>query len=547
MDTQLQPWKSPPRKVELLAVYFGPRPGLEQFVKLWQDVGGDVNLLARRISGTNEDGEKVHGCAIFIEQLPALYSVIDWAIVRPSWRLYYRRRNNDNGVFWPWGLEPQELGKLSPNGKLQIHDGRKLFQLPPLQEFDHFFAAYADRVPLMMGRGGTEFRSAMSAKAADTRAYVLRMGLQDEDPTRHVTNPDALMVRLQDEVKRLEEQIDVLRTWKVEPVRAQVFLYPETENYHDPGSVWRLRDWYIRASDAAIGKFNHCRVVVKDLGPMHVVLPKDLDKDPEVNLPPPRHQVVLDPHWRRKGRTVFVQKGCELRPAPPNSNKHVENLLANCLWDGAEASRALIVLKCKVENTERIVRFDLPNTQSLTSQTKTLNIQSGIQHADRLTGEERADGLHPIVARIHAELQGKIAAGVKAIEDLLRNQWERRQNDLDRYRQLASEAIVYLQDIETWRKQFHDLREKEFDDWRTFRRAMLELDRELAPTDETREEIEAFDGLRESLPNLWVSDSHAARQRFAEQLRELADRIDAEPSDQSPPLDLDKLLEDMGF
>ena len=143
-------------------------------------------------------------------------------------------------------------------------------------------------------------------------------------------------MRVRTRINQLLEQAASLE-WQLgeREVVSYAYLYLELpEERQGAGTHWDVRNWYLTASDQAVSEYVHARVNLGPLGIFHVVRPKDLLRAPASTLPRPAFRLMVDRRWYRFNRLVYVSEHQELRPAPPESNQHVRELLERSLWEG---------------------------------------------------------------------------------------------------------------------------------------------------------------------------------------------------------------------
>lgn len=559
---QLVPWEKEPPISHWLAIFKGPENDFKTFLKRWFEWRGGLDLSIAPLSleavpWIDIDTKPVSAYAVTINKLPAYFLVGRWTQDR-HWRLFYKSEDKilateelageaapaqtitaaPHGIYLPWGF----LTKESPPDKskhdeivLLLPDSNESSRRITLVTETHFsdISSLPDLQTVFSGREGTIGPSVTTdAAPVNSSTYVLPLRLVTAREDEQTVSPQERINRLQREVNRMQEQLDMLRWWSEAPeVPVRLNIYPETSS-SEYGSFWELRNWFASASDQAIEQFSHLRIALDSLkgdfpqGALHLVRPTRFETEPTATLPRARKEFsfLLDQRWKRKGRMVFVPEGHELWPPPPWNNGHVTDLLTRCLWEGASVYDTLILLRM-VDGRE--FRFTVGGFQPLARQVKALNFKVAITKAEYVNDPANSNGFETLAARCRQDVQQHIGSHAEQIKAVLDELWSDERGDLETYTRQVREALEQISKIVKINNQLNTFSNTNWNVWSDFREQVLRLDEQMLPTERNglKSQLQMLTTIRMQLSTLWRNDTQENRQQVATSLKDLARKV----------------------
>jgi hypothetical protein len=544
---RLKPWRIEPENCHVLAIFKGQKEYFENFVQVWLRLHGDLELYAISIDPQKLPwGEKTKEARIIANVVSPMkrpaYHLIDWWQRRADWQLLYRalpvgkweNAIGPNGVlpgtYLPWGREADR--DILDNGRIRlILNQDKALLLPKEKAFENLFNLYPPNHIFQIGCDGPQKSEKVKMETSeDVPSYVLTLSLIKKLAHQRPTNPEHEAKRLQHQINDLQERVDMLLWWgEQSEVEVRMYVYPEIDYLRSggTGTAWKLRDWFVRAPDEAIGQFHHKRVVVDPLGPLHLVIPKDFRREPKASPPKALYELILDREWWKRGRQLFVPKNWELWPPPPSSNKHVAEMLEKCLWEKSDPAVDAIVLIRTVDKKE--YRFAVNGFKPLENQMEALNIQIMFIHAER---NQRKENNHPVevitelLKRICEQTKDVIQSHANEMEKLLKDIWSGPRADLDSHRKKLRESLNLVEKNRNLRKELKKIDKNNYELWSMFRNEVLLLDREFLPINRNiKSKLSILDGLREELIRIGGNSTPEKRNNVVEKFHEFAKNI----------------------
>lgn len=550
--TWLEQRSDSPEQCGVLAVFAGRRAHLRSFARMWLS-REDTELLAveldpAAIPWCPQRAECA--CAVFVGRVPRSSFMQGWLRNqrKHGWRLFYWEGQVSRvpvaldlagtrvprGPYLRWHYRSANGGFERPEpGYLLVVDREGPLKLKMHGDFMNFFALYSLVGHDAVGLKGLGPRIAAEATPEDAPPYMLPIRLQAKLEGRTPDNAAYTLARLQRRITELQEQAEYVQWWTEEHPEVYMHVYPERQSRIGAGSVWELRDWFWRAGDAVLRQFEHCRVVVEGLGPLHLVRPADLTGMPDAALPRSAYRLQLDQHWwekpwRGSRRAVFVSCGLELWPPPPRNNAHLENLMAEKLWEGASQEETLVVLERPGSKGQReVFRFTAAGFRSLSGQAQALNFQLAQARAERDPAAENADGVSRVLGSVQDDLDRRFQGLRAALEQQIEALWSGDRAELDRYHDQVRQALEELEGLKRRLQDVARFRQTHRTEWVQFRDAVLALDRMTVPEEANalRGEIARLDEIRARLIESWQDESGASRRAAAAELQQLAGNV----------------------
>jgi hypothetical protein len=507
---ELAPWNGRPASARLIVLCWGDLDSLDAFLPLWLRWRGQLDVRGALVTGTKSGTREVALMVVF-DVAPAEF-VLQWCLEQSGrWEVFYQRsagsRSKDpadrlSGVFLPWGLDlsgknalpmPTDAAALRPDGEW-LDVGQPLRSVFELR--DHGLLVFS--APREMP--AAEVRT--DAFTGAPRPLPLEISL-----VRATEGGTVAQGALRRELRRVEQMIHELELRRealslrlVESsVPIDMYIYREAPDEKvGAGSHWSLRSWFASAPDRDLEEFEHARVEIvgDEPFPLHLVVPRRLDRAPRAVLPRPAYTLTLDQRWYRWQRQVYVSRGLELHPEPPVGGAQMVSRLEKTLWDVGEPHRHRLILLGGRDG--RAARFLVGHERfaPLSQCLNLLNIRTSID----LTPERQAQQIAKMAEELRQTLLARIDDHVQGVKSALREAWETGGMTLDKLRRGTEKAVESAKEIETRIDRLEKLAQRSRQAWPDFVKDVLDTDRATARSlGGTAGWLEGLDDLRASV------------------------------------------------
>lgn len=523
---RLRPWHRQPDNCHALALCVRRLAELGRLHQVWLEWRGLPEILIAPFTHEYGPAEATELYAVALGQLPHRFLEL-WLREHPGWLVFYTvsaaREPARNGLFLPWGYETEGTSRTDGDAAILLKDGSRI-PVPPPERFQNLLSLLPECRFAIPGSAASVSRDAPPGAEVPFRMPLALVPELDQGKGPSV---EKRLRRIDEQMAKLRAQRETL-LWgaRLSEERPEVRLevYPETEMKQHL-SFWDLREWFAAAPEEELQPFEHARVVVEELGALHLVKPVSIGRPPTVLLPKARYTLRLDWRWQSKGRWVFVPQDWELWPYPPQTNQFVEDLMVRCLWDGEGATDPLVVLKPQGREP---VRFTVSGFRPLAQQAQALNFLVPMPHLRRRESDVTRNATNEWLAHIRQQVEAHLANHVSEMTALLGRMWSGDRANLAEHERTVRELLDRVAEIRETQARIEGFWRERWDDWTTFRQEVLRHELDLLPKGCTRlrSQVQRVMELLDELSQLWAAeDLMAERRRLAGGLRQLADEV----------------------